>query len=279
MSELKQKGNKRFAPYAKSIDKLNFAMAKIQSVPYKVSGRWLFYQLVQAGYLTKKDYDKFCMLLSRVRKNFWNGWRPDILTDSIRECVWKGEALYSRDIKLDAIEDQDYYVQLWFEAQAMYQQFEYYTKDFRVSLVPFRGDCSIPIKWEIAKKIEAMANKYRKPVKVLYFGDYDVKGLQIYISALKDITTWCNLNFDVERIGLTLEQAQLFNLPENPSKPNAYQWEALSDKDASTLILGSVKKYLRKIPEEIIEKENGIRKKIDEVASKEFAKEGLRFQP
>lgn len=273
------KENKKFAPYAKSIDKLNFALAKIRSVPYKVSGRWLFYQLVQEGYAVKKDYDKFCSLLSRVRKNFWNGWTPDILTDSIRECVWKGEALYMRDIKLDAITDQDYYMQLWFEAQAMYQQFEYYTRDYRVSLVPFRGDCSIPIKWEIAKKLETMAQRYRKPIKVLYFGDYDVKGLQIYISALKDIKAWCNVDFDVERVGLTLEQARQLNLPENPSKPHNYQWEALSDKDASTLILGAVNKYLRKVPDDLVEKENGIRIKIDEVASKLLAEEGLRFQP
>lgn len=271
--------NKKFAPYAKSISKLNFAMAKIQSVPYKVSGRWLFYQLVQEGYAVKKDYDKIISLLSRVRKNFWGGWTPDILTDSVRECVWKGEPLYLRDIQLDAIANQDYYVQLWFEAQAMYQQFEYYTRDYRVSLIPFRGDCSIPIKWEIAKKLETMAQKYQKPIKVLYFGDYDEKGLQIYISALKDIRAWCNVDFDVERVGLTLEQAQRLNLPENPLKPHAYQWEALSDKDASTLILGAVTKYLRKIPDDLVEKEVGIRIKIDEVASKLLAEEGLRLQP
>jgi len=123
-----------------------------------------------------------------------------------------------------------------------------------------------------------MARQYRKPVKVLYFGDYDEKGLQIYIAALKDITAWCNVNFQVERIGLTLEQAQHFNLPENPLKPNAYQWEALTDKDASTLILGAVNKYLRKIPDEIVEKENRIRTKVDEAMSEELAKEGLRLQ-
>jgi len=123
-----------------------------------------------------------------------------------------------------------------------------------------------------------MARQYRKPVKVLYFGDYDEKGLQIYISALKDIMAWCRVNFEVERIGLTLEQARQLNLPENPLKPNTYQWEALGDKDASTLILGAVTKYLHKIPDELVGKENGIRKKIDEVASELLAEEGLRFE-
>lgn len=59
-------------------------------------------------------------------------------------------------LDLDTNEEQDCYVQIWFEAEAMHQQFEYHTRNYRVSLVPFRGDCSIPLKWEIAKKLEAI---------------------------------------------------------------------------------------------------------------------------
>ena len=134
----------------------------------------------------------------------------------------------------------------------MHGQFEYYTKDYRVSLQPFRGDCSIPIKWKLAKKLEQIAEKYGKPIEILYFGDYDKKGLQIFNSALKDIRQWCKTDFDVERIGLTIEQAQSMSIPENPNKPGTYQWEALNDEQAGQLIVNAVEKYVVKPSEELL---------------------------
>ena len=252
-----------YKPHPKSQAILNYAMAKIRSVPYRVNTRWVFYQLVQAGFINKKGVTKFEMLLSRARKNFWNGWHPDTLADTVRQCNFKGEGWYTFNLELDSIEDQDFYVQLWFEAQAMHEQFEHYTRDYRVSLIPFRGDCSIPIKWQIAKKIEAMVTKYEKPVKVLYFGDYDLKGIQIYIAAVKDIKAWCNVPFDVERVGLTLEQAERFNLPENPERLSMYQWEALSDEQAQQLILGSLEKYLHKITPSQQKREKDLQEEIE----------------
>lgn len=241
---------------------LNYAMAKIRSVPYRVSARWVFYQLVQAGFIGKKKVDKFYYLLSRARKRFWKDWRPDTLTDSIRKCHFKGEEYVYFDLGLDSIGEQECYVQLWFEAEAMHEQFEYYTKDYRVSLVPFRGDCSIPIKWEIAKKIEAMALKYRKPVQILYYGDYDEKGIQIYLAALKDILAWSNIGFNVESVGLTLEQARKMKIPENPLKPNTYQWEALNDEQAGSLILKGLEKYQHKVSENMLNREKDLQERI-----------------
>lgn len=173
----------------------------------------------------------------------------------MRQSHFKGEKGAHFSYFKDSIEEQEYYVQLWFEAEAMHGQFEYYTKDFRVSLVPFRGDCSIPIKWELAKKLEQISQKYGKPIKILYFGDYDKKGLQIFSSALKDIRKWCKVAFDVERVGLTLEQAQTLNIPDNPNSPGFYQWEALNDAQAGKLILDAVRKYLKKPSAELLNRE------------------------
>lgn len=258
-----QKGEKAsYNPQPENMELLDYAMAKINEVPYRVSSRWVFYQLVQAGFINKKDTRRFVSLLSRARKKFLGSWRPDTLADSIRECYFKGEGWYSFDLELNSIEKQNCYVQLWFEAEAMHEQFEYYTKNYRVSLIPFRGDVSIPIKWKIAKKIEEIASEYQKPIKILYFGDCDPKGKQIYSAALKDIKAWCNVNFDVERIGLTLEQAKRFGLPENPERANMYQWEALSDKQAAGLILGALNQYYTPVPSNVINTEDVLKEKI-----------------
>jgi hypothetical protein len=263
----------RWSPNADSIKMLDFAMAKIKSVPYKVSSRWVFYRLVQAGFISKTQEARFDYLLSRARKRFYGEWKPDTLTDSIRQAYFKGEAQFSFSFKLDSIAEQDYYVQLWFEAEAMHQQFEHHTRNFRVSLVPFRGDCSIPFKWRIAKKLETIQSKYLKPVRILYFGDCDRKGLQIVDAAMRDIRAWCSVDFGFERVGLTLEQAKAFGLPENPNKPGNYQWEALEDEHARKLILGSLLKYQKPVSRTLEEREksiqNRVREKIHEVLNAE----------
>jgi len=249
-------------PRIESQKMLDYAMAKIKSVPYKVSSRWVFYRLVQAGFLSKSSMAKFDYLLSRARKEFYGDWRPDTLTDSIRQADYKGELHIGYSVKLDSMEEQDFCVQLWFEAEAMHEQFEYHTQNYRVSLVPFRGDCSIPLKWEIAKKLDAIFAEYKKPIKILYFGDCDEKGLQILDAALRDIRAWCKIGFDVERVGLTEDQAKEFGLPENPEKPGNYQWEALPDESAEKLIVDALTKYQRPISPELEEHEKVIEDKV-----------------
>lgn len=248
-------------PNADNKPLLDYAMAKIKSVPYSVTARWAFYQLVQAGLVEKKKGKTFEYLTRRARKEFWNGWYPGLLTDSVREGHFKGErGTYFLHLE-DSIREQKCYIQLWFEAEAMHGQFEYYTKEYRVSLVPFRGDCSIPMKWELAKKLEQIAEKYGLPIQILYFGDYDKKGLQIFQSALKDIKRWCKADFNVERVGLTLEQAQTLNIPDNPNSPGSYQWEALNDAQAGALIVEAVEKYVSKPSEQLLKQESEIREK------------------
>ena len=245
-------------PRVESQKMLDYALAKIKSVPYAVTARWTFYQLVQAGIVEKKKGSTFEYLTSKARKQFYGGWNPSLLEDSVRSSFFKGEREIYFDYIEDTISEQDIYLQLWFEAEAMHGQFEHYTKDYRVSLQPFRGDCSIPIKWKLAKKLEHIAEEYNKPINILYFGDYDKKGLQIFNSALKDIRQWCNSEFEVERIGLTIEQAKTLSIPENPNKPGTYQWEALNDEQAGQLIVNAVEKYVTKPSQEILNLETEV---------------------
>lgn len=103
-------------------------------------------------------------------------------------------------------------------------------------LVPFGGDFTIHPKWETARRLSAMAEKYGTAIQVSYFGDRDDKGEQILDSALKDIKVWCDVDFEIERVGLTLDQARSMGVPENFEKPGDYQWEALTDAQAASLI-------------------------------------------
>lgn len=236
---------KTYKPQEKIADILNWSLQKIKSVPYDVSLRWIFYRAVQEKGLLKTDYKNFKEWTRKPRKRFWNGWAPNTLIDDTREITERGggydspqdwlEHFKRESCTIDKRRTQPRIVILCFEAQAMYSQFHYYSSDYYVSLVPFKGDATIEPKWRLAKWIEQLDVEYGKPVKILYFGDLDEKGKEIPENAMKDVRKWCNIHFDYERVGLNEEHVQRWGLPENPEKPG-YQWEALDDAAAKELI-------------------------------------------
>jgi hypothetical protein len=243
---------KTYNPQAKTRAILDRAWEHVQSVLYQVSLRWVFYRLLQDGtYRDKDDYGKLSELLAEARKRFYQGWRPDTLADESRQMIIRGTGYDDAQSWLEAIADgkapcyldmwtsQPYYIAILFEARAMTEQFRQYAPG--ITLVPFAGDPSIPYKWEVAQHLAAMAGKYGNPVKVAYFGDRDDKGDQIFLSAMNDIQDWCDVPFEYEKVGLTVEQVRNFEqageeIPENPDKPGEYQWEALTDAQAASLI-------------------------------------------
>jgi hypothetical protein len=78
---------------------------------------------------------------------------------------------------------------------------------------------------------------------IIYFGDDDKKGKKIPESAIKDIHNWCNAPFEFIRGGLNIGDGKRLNLPESIDKPGEYQWEALSDNQASEMILPIINTY------------------------------------
>ena len=146
-----------YTPRAAQAAILDRAWDYVQSVPYRVSLRWLFYRLLQDGTYSDKDAyrNTFKSLLARARKEFYGGWRPDTLADETRTAVvrglgyadamdWLRGDMLRRGCKLDRWQAQPRYVEVWFEARAMQEQFTYYTE--YIPLRPFGGDPSLDYK-------------------------------------------------------------------------------------------------------------------------------------
>lgn len=242
---------KDFNPQGRNREILDRAMEHIKSVPYRVSLRWLFYRLLQdALYKTKDDYKgKWVGVASLARKRSYGEWRPDTLRDDTSGMIERVGFFQDRDhvkgspdaianmitVTLDPFYELDRYTIIGFEARAMVEQFMYYTEG--MNLLPFGGDAHIEPKWDIAKHIEQAHKWYGGiPTQFLYFGDSDDKGRKIPVAAMKDIQKWCKHPIEFVWCGLTEEQAEKFNLPENPEEPGHYQWEALTDPQAREII-------------------------------------------
>ncbi len=245
-----------YNPETESIEILDRAMEHIKSVPYHVSLRWLFYRMYQDGlYPDKvKGYKCFKKITTKARRAFWNGWAPNTLEDDTRFPIYRGLGFWDRagigrepsiDTELTHFPEQEFYVEIWFEARAMISQMEYYTAG--IPLRAFGGDPSLDYKWKMAKDIEGMAKHFEKPVTILYFGDCDKKGKQIAKTAERDARLWTDIDFDFELCGLTDEQANKYQLTQNwdkEGKPKGFQWEALSDDQARGIIMPQVDRYI-----------------------------------
>lgn len=231
------------------------AMEFVKSVNYRVGLRWVFYRLLQEGwYKSKDDYKhKLEPLLSAARHAFYEDWRPDTLTDETRSAIHRGHGSttsgdwisnLAKEITctLAKWHNQPCYIQLWYEARAMTEQFEYYTE--HIDLVPMGGQPSIDYKWQIAKFLERAAAVYQKPIIILYFGDLDDAGKNISKRVDMDVRKWCEVDFTFIHCGLTLEQVAQYNVPENPDKPGQYQWEALTDDAAREIITSNVDRFI-----------------------------------
>jgi len=241
-----------YRPKPHVAENLDWCLKRVNAVPYRVTARWLFYRLVQERGFQKRQYKVFLKWTSNARKRFYNGWAPDALADDTRQAHVRGHGYESAGAWMhsfkrercvfDKYAAQQNIVELWFEAEAMYSQFNHYTGAYHVTLRPFKGDASIDYKWRIARDIEALAH-YGKPIVILYFGDLDTKGLEIPNNALKDIRAWCSVPFTLIRCGINKQHISEFSLVENPEKPGAYQWEALNESRAQQLIIGNLERF------------------------------------
>lgn len=243
-----------YRPRAEQAAILDRGFVIVQSVPYRVTARWLFYRLLQGGYFAAKDDYKgrFLPLIAKARKCFYREWTPDTLADDTRTAFVRGHGWTAEADFLEAVAraacfadkwtNQKFYVECWFEAHAMFSQFSHYTK--YMTLRPFGGDCSIAFKWQIARELTVAYRRYRTPIVILYFGDLDPKGLQIPVSAVKDIREWTDAPFQFVRCGLNPGDEKTYNIPENPEKPGTFQWEALDDGAARDLITRWTGKFI-----------------------------------
>ena len=260
------------------------AKAAVASVEYKTSLRWVFYRLWQAGDLAhvpatpsvSAKVNAYNRLKSVCSKAVHTGYlRPNWVADDTRHIIGRGgyhevdewiQSIKEDSCNLHWMLDQDHYVIVAFEAEAMAQQFAHYTRDYGIARMPMRGDPSNPYKYRIAKEIEWANAQFNAPVVVLYFGDLDEKGLSIPESAFSDIRGWAGrAKFTVYRVGLNPGDEITYNIPEVPGKLGAYQWEALDDDAAGKMITEAVEEFIdMEILEEIQEKEDDATKRVQE---------------
>ncbi len=228
--------------------------ALLEDAPMTV--RQVFYRLVSNGVIgkTEAEYKSTVVrLLGRMRREgavpfHWiadnTRWmRKPRTWSSLETMLQRTAEAYRRDVW----DNQDVYVEVWLEKDALAGVLYEVTKEWDVPLMVSRGYSSITYLHSAAEAIAAQG----KPAHIYYFGDYDPSGLDIprkVEAGLREFAPDAEIEF--ERVAVTDEQIVSMNLPTRPTKK--------SDSRAKNFVGESVEvdaippKVLREIVSECI---------------------------
>jgi hypothetical protein len=205
-------------------------MAKIRGAIYAalerdrpMTVRQLFYRLVSQGVIekTEDEYDTVVRLTRDLRLEYVVpfGWIADNTRWMRKPRTYSGlEQLLdwtATTYRRSVWDNQDAYVEVWLEKDALAGVLIDVTKKWDVPLMVTRGYASLSFLYEAAQSIAAE----NKPTFVYYFGDYDPSGVHIPQAVehrLREFAPESEIHF--KRVAVNPDQIQAWNLPTRPTK-------------------------------------------------------------
>ena len=206
------------------LSQITEVVEEYKGMGYKMTLRQLYYQLVSKDIIPnqQKMYAKLSDMLGDARMCGQVDW--DVIEDrvrvpkkpnewdSIRQIVGAAAAQYRKDRHAD----QNEYVEVWVEKDALSGVLLPITEKYHVTLMVNRGYSSISAMHDAAKRFEREAEK-GKDCHILYLGDHDPSGLDM-IRDVSDRLAKFGEDVQVHSIALTMGQIEEHSPPPNPAK-------------------------------------------------------------
>ncbi len=206
------------------LDVINSIIKEYAAEGYKLTLRQLFYQLVSRDIIPNRvqEYAKLGTLLVKGRMAGVVDW--EAIEDRIRipfVPYWVHGVEHAIDdtinqYRLDRQDDQEVYIELWVEKDALSGVLKRITSHYHINLMVNRGYSSCTAMHDAYKRF-ARQEEAGKQVHILYLGDHDASGLDM-IRDIEDRLGEFGVNPIVKPIGLTMEQIEKYNPPPNPAK-------------------------------------------------------------
>ena len=123
---------------------------------------------------------------------------------------------------------QKYHVEIWTEKTTLNDILDALCKKYKVNLQPFSGEATLTRVYELMKRIK----QFDKPIRILYISDYDKSGHNMPVATGRKIkwfidNRYPNVELTLEKILLTKEQIEKYDLPSAPDDPNKVEIDAL----------------------------------------------------
>ena len=254
----------------------------MSQIGIKMTVRQIYYQLVSKHLIenNKNSYKSFDNTLTLAREeNLINPF--DIIDTSkpiIKAASWSNLSEFLTTVK-DAYrkrvwDNQETYVEVWLEKDALRGIFEPITNQYDVYLVIGKGYQSYTNLIRTTKRLPE-----GKEIHILYFGDFDPTGLDIPRNIKERLESF-GIIFEFHKIALTPGQIKKYDLPPNLTKKtdsrakgfvaiygdNTVELDALDPKVLRDLIENSILNYIDIDKyDEAVEQEKSDLSKIQEI--------------
>ena len=210
---------------AQMSDLIDAVRDEINQVEGRMTIRHMFYRLSGKGIIdkTERAYQNLCAHLATWRKAgeipfgaFVDGTRWyygdsgfNSLDDALEDCAGSYRKNYWRDAGV--------HVEVWTEKETVASMLTSAARPFGVQVFVCRGFASLSSLYDAAELFKRHADE-GKDIRVLYFGDHDPSGLRIDQSAEDTIRNTFNVPVQFERVAVTPEQIERYQLPTRPTK-------------------------------------------------------------
>lgn len=292
MSGTRPKGYMRWTPrpeHAVLVGQVRTVLAEYASYgPMTV--RQVFYRLVgEYGYdKTELAYKRLAELLVKARRAQLIGFesiRDDGTVEKggggwqSRESFWRAVRGTADHFTLDRQLGQPQQIEVWCEAAGMAPMLAQMLEEWSIPVYSTGGFSSVTVTYETAQRYLDLGT----PTHLLHVGDFDPSGESIFTSMTDDISAFlyghrCYDRFVPERVALTAEQVDEYDLPTAPPKRSdsrsanwvgeTTQAEALPPDLLAEIIQAAVTSRLDlDVLDDTLERETADKREIDRVLS------------
>jgi len=201
--------------------------------------RQIYYRLVAAGIVanTRSKYNDLSKVIKQMRLDGMLPW--EVMEDRVRRVstkrgdedadtfIKKEMGLFLNGYSRCLVQGQENYVEVWVEKDALSRILEDVAYPYCIRVVTCRGYQSMTFLKAYADRADAAMAKGQTPV-VLYFGDLDPSGVQMFEAAQQTLEDELDvIGVDFIRVGLNPEHVTAHNLPNNP---DALKWSDVRAK-------------------------------------------------
>ena len=218
------------------LDEINSIISEYQVQGYVLTLRQLYYQLVSRDIIPnqQKEYAKLSTILKEGRMSGIVDWGA--IEDRLRQPS-SPSSFESPEEVMDAVisqyalprmAGQPVYVEVWVEKDALSGVLKRVTEKYHIPIMVNRGYSSASAMHDAFQRFVWNGAYKRKPIKLIYLGDFDPSGLDM----IRDITERIEefqfgyddgtdvegMIFEVVPIALTEDQIDEYAPPPNPAK-------------------------------------------------------------
>ncbi len=209
---------------ADDMKKIRAELFRVLLVHKPMTVRQVYYQMVSRGVIDKTETEyksTVCRLLSDMRREgvIPYGWITDNTRlmrkprthSSLADALDDMQTFYRRAIW----DDQDAYVEVWLEKDALSGVLYPVTSKWDVPLMVTRGYPSLSFLHDAAETIDS----WERPAYLYYFGDHDPSGVDIpraVEEGIREMAPEAEIHF--ERVAVNRSQIEEWSLPTRPTK-------------------------------------------------------------